>query len=212
MTESDLPIRILIVDDHPVVREGLAAMLSTQSDMRLIGAAADAAEALQLYRAHQPDVALVDLRLPGMNGAEVIKTLRREFPHGRFIVVTSFHGDQDVYQALQAGASSYILKEMFGEELFKAIRTVHAGGQYLPPGVVSEVERNLSSHGLTPRELDVLRLMVEGHSNKQIGDALGVTEGSVKFYVNKILAKLGVTDRTQAVTTALRRGIVHLDE
>jgi two-component system NarL family response regulator len=203
------PLRILIVDDHPVVREGVAAMLATQPDMCLIGAAADGAEALTLYRQQRPDITLMDLRMPGMDGVEAIRTLRREFPESRFIVLTSFHGDQNVYQALQAGASSYVLKEMFGEELFKAIRTVHAGGQYLPPGVVSVAE---PPPGLTPRELDVLRLMVDGLSNKQIGESLHVTEGSVKFYVNKILSKLGVNDRTQAVTTALRRGIVHLSE
>lgn len=208
----DQRIRILLVDDHPVVREGLFAMLGTQADLHVLAAASDGTQAIDLYRLHQPDVTLMDLRLPGMNGVDVIKTLRREFPRARFIVVTSFHGDQDVYQALQAGAASYILKEMFGDELFKAIRTVYAGGLYLPPGLTERPAHPLLPHGLTPRELDVLRLMVAGHSNKQIGDALNVTEGSVKFYVNKILSKLDVTDRTQAVTTALRRGIVHLDE
>jgi len=212
MNDNAHLIRILLVDDHPVVREGLTAMIATQADMLVVGAAADGAQAIELFRQHQPNLTLMDLRLPGMSGIETIKTLRRESPHSRFIVVTSFHGDQDVYQALQAGASSYVLKEMFGEELFKAIRTVHAGGQYLPPGVMTNQESELASPGLTPREMDVLRLIVAGHSNKQIGDALDVTEGSVKFYVNKILSKLGVSDRTQAVTTALRRGIVHLDE
>jgi two-component system, NarL family, response regulator len=208
-TDNARAIRILIVDDHPVVREGLAAMISTQADMTVVGAASNGAEAMELFRHHRPDVTLMDLRLPGMSGVEAIRALRREFPHSRFIVVTSFHGDQDVYQAMQAGASSYVLKEMFGEELFKAVRAVHAGGQYLPPGVV---DADVPPPGLTPRETDVLRLMVAGLSNRQIGEALHVTEGSVKFYVNKILSKLGVADRTQAVTAALRRGIAHLDE
>ncbi|MCI0389963.1 MAG: response regulator transcription factor [Acidobacteria bacterium] len=204
-------IRILIVDDHPVVREGLAVMIGTQPDLKVVASAATGTQAVELFSQHRPDITLMDLRLPGMNGIEAIRTIRQEFPDSRFIVVTTYHGDQDVFQAFQAGASSYILKEMFGEEMLKAIRTVHAGERYIPPGVASSLYEHFSRPDLTPRELDVLRLIVKGLSNKQIGGALGLTEGSIKSLVNKILGKLGVSDRAQAITTALQRGIVHLD-
>ncbi len=209
--EQTNPIRILIVDDHPVVREGLIAMIGTQADLAIVGAAANGPEAIAMFRLHQPDITLMDLRLPGMSGIEAIGEIRKEFPASRLIVVTTYHGDVDVNKAFQAGASSYILKEMFGEELLKAIRTVHTGKRYIPPSVANSLYDHYDQPELTPRELDVLQLIAAGNSNRQIADTLGLTEGSVKFYVNRILGKLKAHDRTQALTIAIRRGFVHFD-
>ena len=153
----------------------------------------------------------MDLRLPGMSGIEAIGEIRKEFPASRLIVVTTYHGDVDVNKAFQAGASSYILKEMFGEELLKAIRTVHTGKRYIPPSVANSLYDHYDQPELTPRELDVLQLIAAGNSNRQIADTLGLTEGSVKFYVNRILSKLNAHDRTQALAIAVRRGFVHFD-
>jgi two-component system NarL family response regulator len=204
------PITVLVIDDHPVVREGVAAMLARQGDMVVVGEAATGREAIGRFRELAPDVALLDLRLPDLDGVEVTAALRAEWPTSRILVLTTYDGDEDIHQALSAGAQGYLLKQALREELAAAVRAVHAGRRYIPPGVaVRLAERPLGAE-LTPREKDVLALIVEGHSNKEIADALGLTEGTIKGYVNTMLAKLGVADRTQAAITAVRRGLVHL--
>ena len=205
-------IRILIADDHPVVREGVAAMIERRPDMTVVAEAATGREAVAAYRAAQPDVVLMDLRMPEMTGVEAIGAIRGEFPGARIIVLTTYDGDEDIYRGLQAGARAYLLKDAPRDELLDAIRAVHAGQSRIPPAVAARLaERVLAGPQLTPRELEVLRGIVAGQSNKEIGAALSIGEGTVKAHVNNILGKLGVNDRTQAVTTALQRGIVHLD-
>ena len=205
-------IRILIADDHPVVREGVAAMIERRPDMTVVAEAATGREAVAAYRAAQPDVVLMDLRMPEMTGVEAIGAIRGEFPGARIIVLTTYDGDEDIYRGLQAGARAYLLKDAPRDELLDAIRAVHAGQSRIPPAVAARLaERVLAGPQLTPRELEVLRGIVAGRSNKEIGAALSIGEGTVKAHVNNILGKLGVNDRTQAVTTALQRGIVHLD-
>lgn len=204
-------IRILLADDHAVVREGLAAMISRRADMQVVAEAADGAHAVELARQHQPDVILMDLRMPGMGGVEAIRHIRAERPEARIIVLTTYDGDEDIYRALQAGAKAYLLKDTPRDELLDAIRAVHAGQKRLPQEVAAKLAERVTSEPLTPRELDVLQLIVAGKSNKEIGAALNIAEGTVKIHVNGLLGKLGVSDRTQAVTEALRRGIVHLD-
>lgn len=205
------PIRLLIADDHPVVREGLAAMLNRRADMTVVGEASSGREALALYRREQPDVTLMDLRMPELGGVEAIATLRAEFPNARFIVLTTYDGDEDIARALKAGAQAYLLKDTPRDELLDAIRAVHAGGKRIAPEMAAKLADRLTTPELTERELEVLKLIVAGQSNKEIGATLAITEGTVKVHVNNLLGKLGVSDRTQAVTEALRRGIVHLD-
>jgi two-component system NarL family response regulator len=205
-------IRVLIADDHPVVREGVAAMIERRPDMTVVGEAATGREAVAAYRAARPDVVLMDLRMPDMTGVEAIGAIRGEFPGARIIVLTTYDGDEDIYRGLQAGARAYLLKDAPRDDLLDAIRAVHAGQSRIPPAVAARLaERVLAGPELTARELEVLRGIVAGRSNKEIGAALGISEGTVKAHVNSILSKLGVADRTQAVTTALQRGIVHLD-
>jgi two-component system NarL family response regulator len=205
-------IRILIADDHPVVREGVAAMIERRPDMTVVAEAATGRDAVAAYRAAQPDVVLMDLRMPEMTGVEAIGAIRGEFPGARIIVLTTYDGDEDIYRGLQAGARAYLLKDAPRDELLDAIRAVHAGQSRIPPAVAARLaERVLAGPQLTARELEVLRGIVAGRSNKEIGAALSIGEGTVKAHVNNILGKLGVNDRTQAVTTALQRGIVHLD-
>jgi len=203
-------IRVLIVDDHPVVREGLAAMINRRPDMEVVAEAVNGREAVELCRRHRPDVTLMDLRMPVMGGVEATQAIRREFSDARIIVLTTYDGDQDIYRALQAGARAYLLKDAPREELLEAIRAVHAGQRHLPPLVAGRLADHLAGNDLTAREQEVLELIAAGKSNREIGADLSITESTVKVHVNNILGKLGVHDRTQAVTTALQRGIVHL--
>ncbi len=201
-------IRILVVDDHPIVCDGLRALLDRQPDLRVVGEAGDAASALSEFRRLRPDVTLLDLRLPDRSGVEVLQELGAEFPGVRVVVLTTFDGDEDIYRALRAGARGYLLKDMFRGELIDAVRAVHAGLRRVPAAVAERLAERMPGSDLTPREHDVLELIVAGHGNRAIGTLLGITEGTVKGYVNTLLPKLGVGDRTQAALAALRRGIV----
>jgi DNA-binding NarL/FixJ family response regulator len=203
-------IRIIVVDDQAVVRQGFVSLISTVPDMRVIAQGTNGREAVALYREHKPDVVLMDLRMPEMGGVEAIAVIRREWPGAKVIVLTTYDGDEDIYRSLQAGAQGYLLKDMFFEELESAIRAVHAGGRKIPGVVAERLAGRMGGSDLTGRELEVLELIVGGRSNKEIGSALGISEATVKSHINSILGKLGVTDRTQAATTALQRGIFHL--
>lgn len=205
------PIRILVVEDHHVVRQGLIALIKTVEDLQVIGEACDGRQAVELYRQHEPDITIMDLRLPIMTGVEAITEIRRDFPQARVIVLTTYDGDEDIYRALQAGARGYLLKDMSGDDLMDAIRTVHAGRSRIPPAIAQRLADRLGGPDLTTRELEVLKLIVSGKSNKEIGRDLFISEATVKTHINSLLSKLGVSDRTQAATTALQRGIVHLN-
>lgn len=205
------PIRVLVVDDHAIVRKGLVALLNTVDGLSVIGEAADGEEAIQAHRVHKPDVTLMDLRLPKIGGADAIARIRQEHPAARIIVLTTFDGDEDIFRALQAGAKGYLLKGMDAAELTEAIRAVYAGKSKIPPVVAEKLAGRMGGPALTTRELEVLRRIVAGRSNKQIGSDLHISEATVKTHINSILSKLGVSDRTQAATSALQRGIVHLE-
>jgi DNA-binding NarL/FixJ family response regulator len=202
-------IRIMVIDDQAVVRQGFVSLIKTVPDMEIIGEGSNGQEAVDLFRQLQPDITLMDLRMPELSGAEAIRQIRVEFPAARIIVLTTFDGDEDIYRAVQAGAQGYLLKDMFFEELEAAIRKVHAGARLIPGSVAERLAARMSSSELTGRELEVLRHIVDGKSNKEIGNALNISEATVKSHINNILSKLGVSDRTQAATTALQRGIVH---
>ena len=205
------PIRVLVVEDHHVVRQGLVALLSVADGLEVVGQAADGVEAITQFRKHQPAITLIDLRLPRLSGVEVIERIRMESPGARFIVLTTYDGDEDIYRALQAGARSYLLKGMTGEELIAAIRTVHAGRQHIPPAVAQRLAERVGTEELTQREFDVLEQIVHGKSNKEIAVELLISEATVKTHINSLLSKLGVSDRTQAATAAIQRGIVPLE-
>ena len=204
-------IKILIVDDHHIVRQGLAALLKTVPGFEVLAEASDGEQAVEMHRKHRPDVTLMDLRLPKLNGVEAITRIRESAPTARIVVLTTFDGDEDIYRALQAGAKGYLLKGMDLAELSEAIRTVHAGKTRIPPRVAEKLAERMSGATLTARELEVLKLIVAGKSNRDIGTALFISEATVKTHVNSLLSKMGVEDRTHAATTALQRGIVHLD-
>jgi DNA-binding NarL/FixJ family response regulator len=203
-------IRVLSVDDHPLLREGIAELIANQSDMQLIGEASNGREALEQFRKHHPDITLMDLQMPEMSGIDAISAIRGEFPDARIIVLTTYAGDFQVSRALKAGARGYLLKGMLRQELLEAIRAVHAGKKRLSAEVAAEIAEHATDDVLTPREIDVLRLVAKGNANKEIAGKLSVTEETVKGHVKNILAKLGVHDRTHAVTIGLKRGIIDL--
>ena len=202
--------RVMIADDHPVVVLGLAAIINAQPDMTVVGEASNGRQALELFEKHLPDVTLIDLRMPELGGVEAIKQIRVKHPHAVFIVLTTYQGDEDIHKALKAGAQGYLLKGMAHDDLLDAIRRVRAGVQYLPASVKETLANRTPGSDLSPRELQILELIVKGLSNKQIADKLGITEGTVKWHVNAILGRLNVSDRTQAAVAALNRGIVQL--
>lgn len=203
-------IRILTVDDHPIVRDGVARLIATQPDMELIAEACDGQEAVEQFRKNQPDVTLMDLQMPTMSGIDAIGSIRGEFPQARIIVLTTYEGDVQVIRALKAGAQAYLLKGSLRKELLETIRAVHAGQKRLSPEVTVGIAEHATDNALTPREISVLTLIAGGNANKEIAAQLSVTEESVKSYVKNILGKLGANDRTHAVTIALKRGIIGL--
>lgn len=202
-------IRIMVIDDQAVVRQGFVSLISTVPDMQIVAEGSNGREAVELFRQHQPDITLIDLRMPLMSGVEAIAEIRREFPGARIIVLTTYDGDEDIYRSVQAGAQGYLLKDMFFEELESAIRKVHGGARLIPGSVAERLAARMSSSELTSRELEVLKQIVDGKSNKEIANVLSISEATVKSHINNILSKLGVSDRTQAATRALQRGIVH---
>jgi DNA-binding NarL/FixJ family response regulator len=203
-------IRVLIVDDHAIVQQGIAAIIDEESDLTVIGRAMDGIEAIERFRQEQPDVTLMDLRMPRMGGVEAITAICAEFNTARIIVLTTYDGDEDIYQGLRSGAKGYLLKDSKPSELRTAIRAVHNGQQYIPPNVGAKLVERMTNPELTDRELEVLQLVAQGMSNLEISTALGITEGTVKSNMNRILSKLGVKDRTQATIIALKRGIASL--
>jgi DNA-binding NarL/FixJ family response regulator len=203
-------IRILAVDDHWLLREGIAALVSGQSDMKLVAEASNGREAIQQFRAHVPDVTLMDLLMPEMDGLDAINAIRDEFPAARIIVLTTYAGDVQAMRALQAGAHAYLLKDMVHKELLETIRAVHDGKKMLSPQVSYELAEHVTDDALTKAEVDVLRLIAAGNANKQIADRLSISEETVKRRVRNILAKLGASDRTHAAVVGLKRGIIEL--
>lgn len=203
-------IKVLIVDDHPIMRVGIAAIIEATPDMTAVAQAGSGEEALDLFEKHLPDITLMDLRLPGMSGVDAIRAIMARHPNAKFVVLTTYEGDEDIHQALQAGARSYIIKGMPHDALVNALRRVHSGGRFLPQPVSRALNSRIPNSDLSGREREVLDLIVHGKSNKEIASSLGITESTVKCHVSVILMRLNVSDRTQAVVTALQRGLIHL--
>jgi DNA-binding NarL/FixJ family response regulator len=201
---------VLVVEDHPIMRMGIAAIIDAQPDMKVCGQAETGTDAVRLFRQNRADVILMDLRLPGMSGLDALRAIRRQDPSARCVVLTTYEGDEDIHQALEAGAAGYLIKAMSHDTLVDALRKVHSGTRFLPAPVAQSLALRTPNSDLSPREREVLSLMVHGKSNKDIGAALKITEATVKCHVSVILERLGVTDRTQAVIAALQRGLEHL--
>ena len=204
-------VRVLCVDDHPLVRKGIAAILANETDMKLVAEAGSCREAVDAFKTHRPEVVLMDLRMPGQDGIEATKQIRREDPEARIIALTSYDGDQEIYRALEAGVRGYILKETVHTEIVRAIRVVMTGKRLMPPEVAERLSEHFPQVALTPREVEVLQYVAQGYGNKEIGARLGTAAGTVKMHLQNILSKLGASDRTHAVTLAIKRGIIHLD-
>jgi DNA-binding NarL/FixJ family response regulator len=207
MTE---PISVLIVDDHPLFRSGVASLLGGQPDMRVVGEASDGLEAVALFRQHRPHVTLMDLQMPHMDGVEAMEAIRTEFPGARIVVLTTYKGDAQALRALKAGASGYLLKSLLHKELVETIRAVVAGRRVIPPEIAAEIAGHAADEVLTEREIEVLRSVARGNSNKRVAEELSITEETVKAHLRQILAKLAANDRTHAVTIAIKRGIIRL--
>ncbi|HKR85588.1 MAG TPA: response regulator transcription factor [Terriglobales bacterium] len=208
--KSSGPIRILTVDDHPLLREGIAAVLSGETDMTLVAEASNGREAVEQFRAHRPDVTLMDIQMPLMNGIEGILAIRKEFPDAHIIVLTTYSGDAQAVRAFHAGAAGYLLKGMLRKELVETIRSVHAGKKRIPPEIAMEIAEHHADDALTEREIEVLRQVAEGNGNKMIAAHLSISEDTVKAHMKNILSKLGANDRTHAVTIGLKRGIIEI--
>ncbi len=210
VSESQKPIRILVVDDHPLLRQGIGALIEAEPDMELAGEAANGREALAQFRLKRPDVTLMDLQMPDIGGIEAIIAIRGEFPDARIVVLTTYRGDVQVLRSLKAGARGYLLKGQVNTELLEVIRAVHRGQKRIPPEIAAELADHAAEDDLSPREIEVLRLVAAGNGNKEIAAGLSITEETVKNHVTHILAKLGANDRTHAVTIGIRRGFIEL--
>ena len=204
-------IKLLVVDDHPTFRMGLVALVDSQPDITVVAEAGDGQTAIQQFRQKKPDVVLMDLRMPGLGGVETILAMLKEFPAARIIVVTTYDLDEDIHRAMQAGAKSYLLKDMPREQIVETIRAVHRGDHKLPPGVLSRLEQRAKREELSEREMEILRLIVKGRSNKEISAGLFISEDTVKYHLKALFSKLGVQDRTEAAISAIQHGIVHLE-
>ncbi|MEO0948782.1 MAG: response regulator transcription factor [Cyanobacteria bacterium J06641_5] len=209
---ADSTITLLVAEDHGIVRQGIVSILQLQDDFTVVAEARNGLEAVELHQQHQPDITLMDLRMPNLEGVSAIARIREQTPSAKIVILTTYDTDEDIYRGLQAGARGYILKDADFEDLIQAVRTVHSGKRYLPPNVALKLAERLDTAELTDREREVLNLMVRGSSTAALAEALQISEGTVKFHINHIFQKLGVSDRTQAVVVALRRGLVRLDK